>query len=283
MSLQKKSLDIIKTYLKRLGIVEIIEKSDLNMIDVPLKIEISPNQFLELTNRIVTTNEGWILIKCLLMYNQDIPEGSNVIQLLWGKLLQGNFDYPEITYSLDEEFNVFVETDMPADTTFENFQSEYLSLKHGALNYFNKIIPSIDAEFKKVNTFERIQHLYLFTITSGILIYDQRFKRTEDIEPNLVSGGLTSLSYIIQEITKKETKIKIIEQENITILLEHGKYITAALVTEENFHALRKKLKILIDKVEAKYQNNLKEFDGNTVPFENLILLTEKLFGKIVF
>ena len=276
-------MENIKKFLRKLGVNEIIERSEENVIDVPLKLELIPKQNLELTNRIVETKEGWILIKCLLMYNRDIPDDPNILKSLWGKLLQGNFNYPEITYSLDDECNIFVETDMLASTTFENFQSEYISLKEGALYYFNEILPTIDAEFKKINTFERIHHIYLFNSTSGILIYDQQFKRTDEIEPNLVSGGLTSLTCIIQEITRKESKIKIIEQENMTIILEHGEYVTGALLTEENLFSLRRKLMFLIEKVEDIYQKHLKNFDGNTVPFENIIELTEKFFGKMIY
>ena len=282
MDTKKKDLNKVLTFLKMLNIVEIIKKSDENIIDVPLKLELLPNQFLELTNRIVVTKEGWILIKCLLMFSHDIPEDPKVIKSLWGKLLQGNFYFPEITFSLDEEWNIFVETDMLVTTSFDNFQSEYTSLKEGAMYFFNQIIPSIDAEFKKENTFERIHHVYLFTSSGGILLYDQQFKRTEEIEPNLVTGGLTSLTSIIQEITKEESKIKIIEQENMTILLEHGNYVTGALLTEENFLSLRKKLKIFIEEVEEKYKELLQKFDGNTVPFENVIDIIEKLFGKMV-
>ena len=40
----KKHLDRVKTFLKMLGIVEIVKKSEENMIDVPFKLELLPNQ-----------------------------------------------------------------------------------------------------------------------------------------------------------------------------------------------------------------------------------------------
>ena len=282
MDPQDKHLEKIKTFLKMMEINEIIEKPDESIIDVPLKLDLQPNESLELTNRIFITKEGWILIKCLLMFSHDIPEDPKVIKSLWGNLLQGNFDYPEITYSLDKECNIFVETDMLVTTTFENFQCEYNSLKEGALNYFDQILPNIDGEFKKGNTFERIHHIYLFTSSGGIVLFDQPFKLAEELEPSLVTGGLASLTSIIQEITKEETKIKIIEQEKMNILLEHGNYITGALVTEENYLSLRKKLKSLITNVEEKYLKQLKNFNGDIVPFENIVELIEKCFGKSV-
>ena len=67
----------------------------------------------------------------------------------------------------------------------------------------------------------------------------------EEIEPQLVAGGLTGISGLIQELTQSKTKVKIVEQEEMTLLLEHGKYMTAALVAEENLVILRNKLLIV--------------------------------------
>ena len=273
-------LEKIKNFLRKLGINEIIEKTEENIIFVPLELEFNPNHRLELTNRIEITKDGWIIIKCMLMFNYVIPPEPKIYRSLWKKLLQVNYHYPEITYSLDDDANIYAETDMPVDTTFENFQSEYRSIKQGALNYFNNILPTIDAEIKKVNTFERIHHLFLFDRKSGLLIYDEQYKKEDNIEPNLISGSLTVFSSLIQELTKEKSDIKIVEQENMTILLEHGNYLTGALFTEENFKTLRKKLNILISNVEDKYKLALKKNDGITSQYSGISKITEKLFGK---
>ena len=263
-----------------MGVKEIKEKIPKRLIEVPLKIDLTSGETLELTVKIITSKSGWLKIKCLLMFNDSIPESSEIIQSLWEKLLQANFEYPELTYSLDLERDVFVETDMPTNTTFENFKSEYdNSIYFGALQYFNKILPEINAEIKKTDTFERVRHLYLFTTSGGIIIHDYPFKSLEtETEPNLVSGSLSGLSMLIQEITKEKSKVKIIEQEDMTILLEHGKHVTGALITEQNFTSLRRKLKTLIGEVEELHKKDLEKFSGRTHLFSELGAVTEKHF-----
>jgi len=125
---------------------------------------------------------------------------------------------------------------------------------------------------------ERIQHVYLFKNESGIIIHDYSFRPEEEIEPNLVSGSLTGINMLIQEITKNETKVKIIEQEDMTILLEHGKYITAALISEDNLMTLKSKLKDLVTEVEDFYQEELENFGGVINPFKKAGKFTEKIF-----
>ncbi|MDD1778963.1 MAG: tetratricopeptide repeat protein, partial [Candidatus Helarchaeota archaeon] len=90
----------------------------------------------------------------------------------------------------------------------------------------------MQAESEK-NWQKRIFHLYLYKPEAGVLIFDYPFQ-AEEISDKLCPAGLASaslagISMIIQEVTKKETKLKILEQEDVTILLEYGKYLNGAL------------------------------------------------------
>ncbi|MFX1451537.1 MAG: hypothetical protein ACFFCM_11880 [Promethearchaeota archaeon] len=122
-----------------------------------------------------------------------------------------------------------------------------------------------------------IHHIYLF-VPSGICLATHSFKLKEEIEPHLVAGGLTGISALIQEVTKSETKIKRVEQEEITILLEHGKYLTAALITEEDLITLQNKLVKLIQDVENFYQEELENFSGNLSVFSKIEKFIQKTF-----
>ena len=268
----------IKGFLKNMGISEIKEKIEKRLVEVPLKIDLSSGETLELTTRITTSENGWLKIKALLMFNESIPDDPEIKRTLWEKLLRANYEFPELTYPLDHEIDIFVETDMPVNTTFENFKSEYdNSIEVGALQYFDKILPELNAEIKKTDTFERVRHLYLFTQRSGVIIYDHPFKSI-DTAPNLVSGSLSGLSMLIQEITKEQSNVKIIEQEEMTILLEYGKHVTAALITEKNFTSLRKKLRKVISEVEEIHKEDLVKFRGETHKFSELGVVAEKHF-----
>ncbi|MFX0141217.1 MAG: hypothetical protein ACFFDN_46690, partial [Candidatus Hodarchaeota archaeon] len=62
---------------------------------------------------------------------------------------------------------------------------------------------------------KRIHHIFIFK-PNGLCIFDHSFKRAEEIEPQFVSGGITGISGLIQELTKSKSKIKIVEQEEMT-------------------------------------------------------------------
>ncbi|MFX0133931.1 MAG: hypothetical protein ACFFDN_09820 [Candidatus Hodarchaeota archaeon] len=129
----------------------------------------------------------------------------------------------------------------------------------------------------ELNWHKRIDHIYFF-MPNGICIFDHSFKAEKDIEAQLVSGGLTGISALIQEVTKSKTKIKIVEQEETNILFEHGKYISIALITEENLITLRKKLEQLMQDVENFYQEELEDYSGNLSVFSKIGKFVQKIF-----
>ena len=127
---------------------------------------------------------------------------------------------------------------------------------------------------------EKIQRLYLFTVDKGIVIHDQTFKSLVANEPNFVSGGFLGLSALIQEITQKKSQVKIIEQEGISIILESGKYLTGALIAEENLRTLRNKLIEFIREIETFYEEELEEKEINTSLFTKVEKFTHKIFTR---
>jgi len=127
---------------------------------------------------------------------------------------------------------------------------------------------------------DKTHHLYLFTLEKALIIHEHKFKDLGEIEANLVSGGLTGLSILIQEITKKETNLRIIEQEGITIILEHGKFLTGAMIVEENLNMIRKKLRKFIDKVEVNFHQKLADSPNIISEFSEIEKITLKIFGE---
>ncbi|NVM03863.1 MAG: hypothetical protein HWN67_16145 [Candidatus Helarchaeota archaeon] len=131
----------------------------------------------------------------------------------------------------------------------------------------------------ELNWRKRIHYIYLI-LPNGTCIFDHSFKVEKDIEPHLVAGGLTGISMLIQEVTKDKTKIKIVEQEEMTILLEHGKYLSVALITEENLMTLRNKLAKLIQEVENFYQEELEAYSGDISVFPKISRFIQMIFEK---
>ncbi len=126
---------------------------------------------------------------------------------------------------------------------------------------------------------KKIYNIYFF-LPSGTCIYNQSFGQDLDVSPNLVAGGLTGVAAMMQEVTQKETNVKIIEQEDAVVLLEYGKYVNAALVAKENLITIRNKLKELIQQVEEFFEEELTNFKGNLAPFTKISKFITKIFQE---
>ncbi|MFX0138371.1 MAG: hypothetical protein ACFFDN_32315 [Candidatus Hodarchaeota archaeon] len=113
---------------------------------------------------------------------------------------------------------------------------------------------------------------------NGVCIYHHAFKINPEIEPQLVSGGFTGIFSLIQLFTRSQSRIKIVEQEEMTILFEHGKIVSAALITEKNLDLFRNQLKKLIQVVEEDFREELKLFNGNITRFRKIRGYIKKFF-----
>ena len=94
----------------------------------------------------------------------------------------------------------------------------------------------------------------------------------------MVAGGLTGVNVLIQEVTRTASNLKIIEQEDMTIMIEHGRFISVALITEENLITLRNKLKESVKEVEEFFKEELENFRGNITPFSKISKFVDKIF-----
>ncbi len=103
---------------------------------VPYRVTDATGNDLKLESRLVVAGD-WLKVKVLLLEDAEIPERLRL--RLYEELLLANFDLNEVTFSLSPEGDVFVEADMPLDSTYENFESEYGAVEYG-IDYFLKEI-----------------------------------------------------------------------------------------------------------------------------------------------
>ncbi|NHI93554.1 MAG: hypothetical protein EAX96_13790 [Candidatus Lokiarchaeota archaeon] len=141
----------IKGFLKEINAEIIKEDIEDHFIDVPIDVIFSSDDKLKLMCRILITEE-WFHFKCLLMFHESLPQKPDDRIALWEELLVANFNFPELTYSIDEEKNVFVEADMPASTTLDYFILEFSSIALGIDHFYNELIPKLNEQINKENT-----------------------------------------------------------------------------------------------------------------------------------
>jgi hypothetical protein len=124
-----------------------------------------------------------------------------------------------------------------------------------------------------------IESIFIFKMDSGICIFEHYIKRSEGEDSQLITGGLSGIASLIEEITKRKTKLKEIKQEDMNIILDYGQKIGAAMISHENLGVLKTKLKDFIVKFEAQYTNELDNWDGNIAVFNSCLNLVYQEFG----
>ncbi|NVM03714.1 MAG: hypothetical protein HWN67_15390 [Candidatus Helarchaeota archaeon] len=152
---------------------------------------------------------------------------------------------------------------------------QFISMAIGAMLYSFAFKQQPKLAF--ILPFSRIQHIY-FIMPNGVCIYNQAFRAKKDVSAELVGGGITGLSALIQEFTQTKSNIKIIGQENMLILLEQGKFVNAALITEKNHIFLRSNLKRLIQEVEKSFREKLESYHGEISQFSTIGKFVNKIF-----
>ena len=156
-----KTHDQIREYLLKLDFKQITEDRENFTYELPLEVNFDSGEQINLKTRIVIT-PIWIFCKCCVLFYTSIPkEPQSAFINLMEEMLHANFLYSELTYSLDEERNVYAECDMPRiGLNFENFESEFNSIFFGVLHLYNEIIPKLAQSIEKIDTFNRCKDMY---------------------------------------------------------------------------------------------------------------------------
>ncbi|MFX1450026.1 MAG: hypothetical protein ACFFCM_04225 [Promethearchaeota archaeon] len=143
--------------------------------------------------------------------------------------------------------------------------------------YTLKIPPNAELEWH-----QKIIALFIIHAQKGINLYDYSFGPAIE-ESELIAGGLIGISSIIQEMTKSNTKLRVIKQEQANIILEHGESIVIALISKEDLQILRKKLNSLINKFESLFREQIQDWTGDVSIFRPTKALIEETFETSKF
>ncbi|MHA1314905.1 MAG: hypothetical protein ACTSRB_13465 [Candidatus Helarchaeota archaeon] len=156
-----KTHDQIRDYLLKMQFKQINEDREKFTFVLPLQVNFDSGEQINLKTRILIT-PIWIFCKCCILFYTSIPkEPDTIFNDLMEQLLYANFFYSELTYSLDEERNIYAECDLPRiGLNFENFESEFNSILFGVLHLYNEIIPKLVKSIKKIDTYKKTKNMY---------------------------------------------------------------------------------------------------------------------------
>lgn len=123
-----------------------------------------------------------------------------------------------------------------------------------------------------------LQEFFCITSTNGICIYHYNFLEESNIDPQLFAGGISGVCSLVQEMTQSQKRTKVIDQEDKTLLLEFGDYITCVLLCTSNLHILRNKLKEIIQEIEFLFKDELVHWTGKIDIFNPIGKLIKRYF-----
>jgi hypothetical protein len=150
----KKNYEKCGEYLKRMEIKDLETNEKDQSYTIPLKFTF-PDGFEIKLRTLFRVTDRFIMSKCLLIFYDDLKHTRNVDLKLYTLLLQANFQLFDVTYSVDEKENVYVEFDMIPSANFEAFEDELKGLFYGIEFFFNKIMAEIFKEIKHEDTYGR--------------------------------------------------------------------------------------------------------------------------------
>ncbi len=154
-------------------------------------------------------------------------------------------------------------------------QTSQTNIQMDPLSLFTKHVKN---EFTKI---AQLQHIYII-LKSGITIYSQpllesqgNFQEEKDM---FLGSAITAIETFLKEMYQSETVLKEVKQENISILIEEGKYVRIAIIASHDQKSLRKKMQTFLITFEQEFEMPLKENILDTRLFEPVDKLIDRIF-----
>ncbi|UCG01364.1 MAG: hypothetical protein JSW11_17315 [Candidatus Heimdallarchaeota archaeon] len=120
--------------------------------------------------------------------------------------------------------------------------------------------------------------IYFLLHIEGLSLFDIRFSVFAPNTDGLIIGGLASAistfsDNIMDNISGESGSLNVIERENMKIMFERGKQVTAILLVDVESHILMEKIRVIIDLFEHNYLEELKHdiVPQKYTPFRNLV------------
>lgn len=122
-------------------------------------------------------------------------------------------------------------------------------------------------------------YMLMVTYKSGVAIHSVKFKtkRAVEIEDNLFSGFITSLTFVFDNILRSPSPIETISSKDASILIRSGEKIMVIVLTQQPTSILTRALDRYIKKFEQKFSKELKKESTEISRFQ----AAKDLIGKI--
>ncbi len=146
----------------------------------------------------------------------------------------------------------------------------------GLLLFLLVYLSDIDYIYRLPNN----NYILIVANKTGTMIHSVRFttRRPLRIQPELLAGLLSAINSVFKSGLEVSADITSIASKNLTILLESGKSIVAAIVADKTPAILGKALKRYVTEFEAKFAEQFTVQSGNVTPFDAALDLLKPIF-----
>lgn len=103
-------------------------------------------------------------------------------------------------------------------------------------------------------------------------------RKNIDVKAFLLSGVITAINNLFMELTKRSTPIHTIISEDINVLIQSGKQITAVIMAENISYFLEKALKRYVKAFEKEFEDELNRKAENIQIFKRALNLLTSIF-----
>lgn len=114
---------------------------------------------------------------------------------------------------------------------------------------------------------------------NGVCLYAFSFEKNSPIEDSdLVAGGFSGIQLLLSEMVKTEEKIRLIDYQNLKIMLEQKMDTSFILISKEESKILQYKLKLFSDEFEYFFGSVIKQWNGDVALFRPLYGIIQRIF-----
>lgn len=140
--------------------------------------------------------------------------------------------------------------------------------------FFTTLPPFSEFEWE-----ENIEHIFVMDI-GGRCLFDKAFnEETEIMEDSLVTGAISSVNILLEELTS-DKGIVVINKKGKTIIIFPGEFVHVILFCKEELNYVKVLLKNFVEKFEAVYHNVLIDWSGNVDIFESTKTIVAEIFHQ---
>ena len=118
---------------------------------------------------------------------------------------------------------------------------------------------------------------------AGLEVYSKYVDKKLTSGPSMVAGLISAVSSFTKELRENgHGELQSIVHQDIAVLLEHGKYVTCALLSDKDTYDARVIERRFLEQFEEDFSDDLVKFDGKVAGFRAADKLFESILGKKV-